>query len=223
MPSVLIVEDDPTLLTAVSDNFRSRGFEVHVATEGKQALTLGLAGGFDVILLDVMLPAVNGFEICRTIRSKGDTTPIIMLTARDREDDVIRGLELGADDYMTKPFSIRELVARVRSLQRRLGRGQDSFLFGDFRLELAGRTLHRGETMITLTGKEFDLLEMFVSRPNRAVTRREILNRVWGHSVIVSGRSVDRCVTTLRSKIETDPKQPAWIQTVRNIGYRFCQ
>lgn len=222
MPSILIIEDDPTLLTVVSDNFRSRGFQVQTATEGKHALSLGLAGGFDVILLDIMLPSVNGFEICKTIRSRGDETPIIMLTARDHEEDVIHGLELGADDYMTKPFSIRELVARVGALQRRLGRGTASVTFGDYRIEIEGRSLFKKECAVQLTGKEFELLAFLVSRPNRALTRREILNRVWGHSAIVTGRSVDRCVTTLRSKIEDDPKNPKWIKTIRNIGYRFC-
>lgn len=183
MASILIVEDDTTLLTAVSDNFRNRGFRVQVATEGSHALSLGIAGGFDVI----------------------------------------HGLELGADDYLTKPFSIRELVARVGALRRRLGCEGETVTFGECRLELAARIFWKGELQIELTEKEFQLLAFLSSRPNRALTRREILNQVWGHSVIVTGRSVDRCVTTLRSKMEDDPRNPQWIKTIRNIGYRFCR
>jgi DNA-binding response OmpR family regulator len=144
-----------------------------------------------------------------------------MLTAKGQEDDVVRGLELGADDYVTKPFSIRELLARVKAFLRRQGPEATATEFGDCRLELAAHKLFKNEKEVELTAKEFRLLEFFVKRPGRALTRDSILDGVWGNDVIVTDRSVDRCVTTLRSKIESDPHNPIFIQTIRDIGYRF--
>lgn len=221
MKSILIIEDDQTLLRALRDNFESRGFEVQTASDGRTALDLSQHEQFDVMLLDIMLPEVNGYEICRAVREASLSTPIVMLTAKGQEDDIVRGLELGADDYVTKPFSIRELVARVRALMRRTGNGEEVLRFGDCELNLAAHTLHRNGSEIALTSKEFRLLALFAQRPSRALTRSEILNRVWGNSVIVTSRSVDRCVTTLRAKIESDPRNPQLITTVRDIGYRF--
>jgi DNA-binding response OmpR family regulator len=221
MKSILIIEDDQTLLRGLRDNFHSRGFEVNTATDGKTALNLATRGDADVILLDIMLPEINGYEICRRVRSAKISTPIVMLTAKGQEDDIIRGLELGADDYVTKPFSIRELVARVGALMRRFGPVDEVLRFGDCELNLAAHTLHRCGSQVPLTSKEYRLLALFAQRPSRALTRNEILSRVWGHSVIVTARSVDRCVTTLRAKIEPDPRNPQMITTVRDIGYRF--
>lgn len=221
MKSILIIEDDQTLLRGLCDNFRSRGFDVETASDGEAALRQASRGDADIILLDIMLPEVNGYEICRNVRRAGISTPIVMLTAKGQEDDIVRGLDLGADDYVTKPFSIRELIARVDALLRRLGGGTEIVRFGDCELNLAARTLYRDGQSVSLTTKEFSLLTMFVQRPGRALTRHEILGRVWGHSVIVTSRSVDRCITTLRSKIESDPGNPRFIQTIRDIGYRF--
>ncbi|MBC8350829.1 MAG: response regulator transcription factor [Planctomycetes bacterium] len=220
MPSILIIEDDATLLRGLRDNFMSRGFDVSVATDGTNALDAATQDSTDIILLDIMLPHVNGYEICRRVREAGVETPIVMLTAKGQEDDIIRGLELGADDYVTKPFSIRELAARVKSLLRR--KEPDTLVrFGDCDVNLAAQTLRRNGKLIPLTTKEFRLLALFLRRPGRALTRNEILDAVWGHSVIVTGRSVDRCVTTLRSKVEPDPRNPQFIGTIRDIGYRF--
>ena len=221
MPSILIIEDDPALLRGLHDNFTSRGFQVSSATEGTEALRAATKDDADIILLDVMLPRVNGYEICRRVRDAGVQTPIVMLTAKGQEDDIIRGLELGADDYITKPFSIRELAARVRSLLRRCANDDAPVRFGDCELDLAARTLRRDGRIVSLTTKEFRLLALFLRRPSRALTRNEILDCVWGHSVIVTSRSVDRCVTTLRSKVEPDPSKPRFITTIRDIGYRF--
>lgn len=222
MKSILIIEDDATLLRALRDNFQSRGFDVSCETDGASALAHASNSAADVILLDIMLPKVNGFDICRQLRIAGMATPIIMLTARGQEDDVVRGLELGADDYVTKPFGIRELVARVEALLRRFGADDEQIVrFGDCELNLAACTLRRGGESVSLTTKEFRLLELFARRPNRALTRHEILSRVWGCHVVVTTRSVDRCVTTLRAKIEHDPSRPVWITTIRDIGYRF--
>jgi DNA-binding response OmpR family regulator len=145
-----------------------------------------------------------------------------MLTAKGQEEDIIRGLELGADDYVTKPFSIRELAARVRAfLRRRRAKATEVYRFGDCRLDLASHKLFRGEVEVPLTTKEFRMLEYFVRRPGRALTRGDILDNVWGSSVIVTARSVDRCITTLRGKIEANPRRPRYIRTIRDIGYRF--
>ncbi len=220
---ILIIEDDPVLLRGLKDNFASKGFIVETAVDGETGLDRALSGSADVILLDIMLPKVNGYEICRATRESGSDVPIIMLTAKGQEEDVILGLNLGADDYVTKPFRIRELMARVNAFLRRRGsqKPADTSRFGDFELDTVAHKLYRGGEEVILTAKEFKLLEYFVSRAGRALTRDDILRTVWGNSIMVTGRSVDRCVTTLRSKIEPDPRHPAYIHTVRDIGYRF--
>jgi DNA-binding response OmpR family regulator len=220
--TILIIEDDATLLRGLKDNFESRGFAVRTACDGKAGLEAALEGPCDLLVLDIMLPKLNGYEVCRLLRQQSIEMPIIMLTAKGQEDDIIRGLELGADDYVTKPFSIRELLARVYSFLRR----QHSTLperieFGDCELDLASHRLLRKGVEVPLTAKEFRLLVHFLKRPGRALTRKEILDAVWGRSVIVTARSVDRCVTTLRAKIEPDPHHPRHIHTIRDIGYRF--
>lgn len=220
---ILIIEDDPALLRGLKDNFSAKGFLVETASDGESGLDRALSGSADVILLDIMLPKVNGYEICRATRESGSDVPIIMLTARGQEEDVILGLNLGADDYVTKPFRIRELMARVNAFLRRRapGKAPDSFRFGLFELDTAAHKLFRDGEEVVLTTKEFRLLEYFVSRQGRALTRDDILRNVWGNSIMVTGRSVDRCVTTLRGKIERDARRPTYIHTVRDIGYRF--
>lgn len=219
--SILIVEDDPALLRGLKDNFETQGFEVRLANTGQKGLDSLLQNPPDLLLLDLMLPKVNGYEICRAARQRGLDLPIIILTAKGQEEDIVRGLELGADDYVTKPFGIRELIARVRALLRRQPAEAEERRFGDCRLDLAARKLFRGNREVALTAKEYRLLEFFLKRVGRALTRDSILDAVWGQDVLVTDRSVDRCVTTLRSKIEADPHRPALIQTIRDIGYRF--
>ena len=221
-PTVLIIEDDPTLLRGLKDNFLGRGFQVQTAIDGQQGLDAALAEAPDLIILDIMLPKVNGYEVCRLIRRNELDMPIIMLTAKGQEEDIIRGLELGADDYVTKPFNIRELLARAKAfLRRRRMKPSHEYQFGDCRLDLAAHKLFRASVEVPLTTKEFRMLECFVRHPGRALTRNDILDAVWGSSVIVTARSVDRCVTTLRGKIEPDPRRPTHIRTIRDIGYRF--
>ena len=217
--NILIIEDDPALLRGLKDNFETAGYLVRTANDGRKGLDALLKERPDLLLLDLMLPKVNGYEICQTARSRQLDMPIIMLTAKGQEDDVVRGLELGADDYVTKPFSIRELLARVKAFLRRSEGAAAEF--GDCRLDLTAHKLFKKEKEIELTAKEFRLLEFFVKRAGRALTRDSILDAVWGNEVIVTDRSVDRCVTTLRSKIESDPHNPIFIQTIRDIGYRF--
>ncbi|HEV3197056.1 MAG TPA: response regulator transcription factor [Bryobacteraceae bacterium] len=219
---ILIVEDEPALMRGLKDTFAGHGCHVLEALDGETGLRLALSGQPDLVLLDIMLPKVNGYEICRAIREHGLDVPIIMLTAKGQEEDIVLGLNLGADDYVTKPFKVRELVARANAFLRRRRSGQECVSrFGDFELNLASHKLFRAGREVELTAKEFRLLAYFASRPGRALSRTDILNAVWGNSVIVTTRSVDRCVTTLRSKIEPDPHNPSYVQTIRDIGYRF--
>ncbi|MBA3485127.1 MAG: response regulator transcription factor [Pirellulales bacterium] len=221
-PVVLIIEDDPTLMRGLSDNFRLHGYEVRSAADGRAGLAEALAAPPDLLLLDIMLPLVNGFEICRQVRLRKLDMPIIMLTAKGQEEDIVQGLELGADDYVTKPFSIRELLARAKAfLRRRSSPEETEFSIGDAQLDLASHKLTRDGEEVPLTTKEYRLLEYFVQRRNRALTRSDIIDNVWGRSIIVSARSVDRCIATLRAKIEPDLRRPRFIHTIRDVGYRF--
>jgi DNA-binding response OmpR family regulator len=195
---------------------------VRSAADGRAGLAEALAAPPDLLLLDIMLPLVNGFEICRQVRLRKLDMPIIMLTAKGQEEDIVQGLELGADDYVTKPFSIRELLARAKAFLRRRSSPEETvFRIGDVELDLASHKLTRGGEEVPLTTKEYRLLEYFVQRRNRALTRSDIIDNVWGRSIIVSARSVDRCIATLRAKIEPDLRRPQFIHTIRDVGYRF--
>jgi DNA-binding response OmpR family regulator len=219
---ILIVEDEPALVRGLKDTFASKGFEVLTAADGASGLDLALSANPDLILLDIMLPKVNGFEICRAIREQNLEMPILMLTAKGQEADIILGLNLGADDYITKPFRLGELVARTNAFLRRSKAKETSlYRFGEFELNLGAHRLYRQGQEVELTAKEFKLLAHFTARPGRALARNDILNAVWGYSAIVTPRSIDRCVATLRAKIEPDPHHPVLIQTIRDIGYRF--
>jgi len=223
METILIVEDDPSMLTGLKDNFEFKGYKVITAADGEKGLDAALNATPDLIVLDIMLPKINGYEICRLIRAEGLEMPIIMLTAKGEESDVVLGLNIGADDYVTKPFSISELLARSAAFLRRtkLNAEDEVVEFGDYRLDLGARRLtHNGEE-IELSPKELNLLAYFAERRGRALTRDDILNAVWGYDCIVTSRSVDRFVTTLRNKIEPDPATPVFIHTVRQVGYRF--
>jgi len=220
--TILIIEDDPTLLRVLRDNFEYSGFAVLTADDGEKGLQAALGRKVDLIVLDIMLPAVNGYEICRRVRREGFDVPIIMLTAKGQESDVVLGLNLGADDYVTKPFSTKELLARAEAfLRRRRQKEPEIYRFGRCELHMASRRLVRDRVEVPLTPKEFSLLVLFARRPGRALTRDEILRSVWGDDLLVTTRSVDRFINTLRNKIEPDPKRATLIRTIRNIGYRF--
>ncbi len=220
--SVLIVEDDPTLLRVLKDNFEYEGYHVQTAADGEQGLKAALDRKPELIILDIMLPGINGYELCRRVRQTGADMPIIMLTAKGQESDIVLGLNLGADDYVTKPFSTKELLARANAFLRRHRQAEQKVVrIGRCTLDLGSHRLFRDGEEVPLTPKEFGLLAFFVRREGRALTRDDILDGVWGNEVIVTGRSVDRCVNTLRSKIEPDPHRPVHITTVRDIGYRF--
>ncbi|MBN2019542.1 MAG: response regulator transcription factor [Sedimentisphaerales bacterium] len=222
METVLIVEDDPTMLRGLKDNFEFKGYKVITASDGEKGLEAALNSKPDLLVLDIMLPKINGYEICRLLREQKLDMPIIMLTAKGEESDIILGLNLGADDYVTKPFSIKELLARAAAFLRRARTQQeDIYEFGDFRLDIPARKLTRKGKEIQLSPKEFNLLEFFVKKTGRALTRDEILNSVWGYDCVVTTRSIDRFVTTLREKIEHNPERPQFIHTIRSIGYKF--
>ena len=222
MDKVLIIEDDPTMLVALRDNFEFKGYKVITAPDGEKGLNAALAARPDLIILDIMLPRINGYEICRLIRQEKLDMPIIMLTAKGEESDIVLGLNLGADDYVTKPFSIKELLARAAAFLRRTRKeAQDVYEFGNFELDVSARRLTCKGKEIELSPTEFNLLDFFVKHPGRALTRDEILNSVWGYDCVVTSRSIDRFVTTLRNKIESNPAKPVFIQTIRQIGYRF--
>lgn len=222
METVLIVEDDATMLRGLKDNFEFKGYRVLTAADGEEGLNTALNKKPDLIILDIMLPEINGYEVCRLIRKENLSMPIIMLTAKGEESDIILGLNLGADDYVTKPFSIKELLARAEAFLRRSRQTeQDIYEFGDCRLDIPARKLTCKGNEIKLSPKEFSLLEFFVKKPGRALTRDEILNMVWGYDSFIGSRSIDRFVTTLRNKIEPDPHNPTFIHTIREIGYKF--
>lgn len=222
METVLIIEDDSTMLIGLKDNFEFKGYKVLTAADGEKGLNAALNAKPDLIVLDIMLPKINGYEIARLIREQKLAMPIIMLTAKGEESDIVLGLNLGADDYVTKPFSIKELLARAAAFLRRGKKDvSDAFEFGGFRLDISARRLTRKGKEVELSPKEFDLLEYFVKKPGRALTRDEILNAVWGYDCVVTERSIDRFVTTLRNKIEANPARPVFIHTIRRIGYRF--
>lgn len=220
--TVLIIEDDATLLRGLRDNFEFDGWRVHTAADGDAGLKQALALRPDLLVLDLMLPQINGYEICRFLREEKLETPILMLTARGQESDIILGLKLGADDYVTKPFSIKQLLARAEALVRRT-RPRDEPLheFGDCRFDLTARTLTRAGKEVPLSPKEFELLSYLVKNPGRALHRDTIMASVWGYDAAVTPRSIDRFVTVLRQKIEPKPTAPRFIKTVREFGYKF--
>jgi len=219
---VLIVEDDPAMLRGLEDNFSLRGHATVTAADGREGLDAALGERPDLIILDIMLPSMNGYEICRRVRDAGLDMPIIMLTAKGQEEDVVLGLKMGADDYVKKPFSIKELLARADAFLRRYkAEDQTVHRFGDCELDVTSARLTRGGAEVELTPKEYRLLCYFVERHGRALTRDDIMSHVWGDDVLVTSRSVDRCVATLRAKIEPDPHHPRYVRTIRDIGYRF--
>jgi two-component system response regulator RegX3 len=221
---VLIVEDEDSFSDALSFMLRREGYEVFIAADGNAALAEFDKHGPDLVLLDLMLPGISGTEVCRIIRGKS-TVPIIMLTAKDGEVDKVVGLELGADDYVTKPFSSRELLARVRAVLRRNGE-QDELLpatieAGSVRIDIERHVVSvRGEH-VTMPLKEFDLLEFLVRNSGRVLTRNQLIDRVWGADYVGDTKTLDVHIKRLRAKIEIDPAHPSHIQTVRGLGYKF--
>ena len=227
---VLLVEDDPSILATLKYNFGMEGYEVLVALDGAEALTLARSRSPSLIVLDVMLPIMSGTEVCRSLRAEGDTVPILMLTARTEEVDRVVGLEIGADDYMVKPFSVREVVAKVAAMLRRVemltaegaDQPEERLSIGDMIIDLAGREVSRDGIVIHLRPKEYDLLVYLAQDRGRAFSRDQLLQHVWGYDYAGDTRTVDVHVRWLRQKIEENPSAPEHVLTVRGMGYRFA-
>ncbi len=226
---ILLVEDERAVARGLEYALRQEGYQVDWAANGQQALELARSTNPDLIILDIRLPDISGFEICRTLRQEGKRQPILMLTARDEEVDKVLGLELGADDYVVKPYSLRELVSRVRALLRRAygelalaGTPQERLLFGDLEIDVGRFQVRRGGQPVDLTPTEFRLLRYMASHPERPFRRSELVEAVWGYdSDINSERTVDVHIRHLRQKLEEDPTAPRHLVTVRGVGYKF--
>jgi two-component system alkaline phosphatase synthesis response regulator PhoP len=224
-PRVLLVEDEPGLVVTLQDGLGGEGFHVSVASDGAAGLHRATLEPWDVILLDVMLPGASGFDICRDIRRRGILTPIIMLTARGQLVDKLLGLKLGADDYVTKPFEMLELSARIDvQLRRRAAAptaGSSEYRFGDFFVDFRKAEITSGDDAVDLSAREFMLLKYFIEHRGATITRDELLNEVWGYESMPTTRTVDVHVAWLRQKIEPNPKRPQHLLTVHGIGYKF--
>lgn len=222
MATVLIVEDDPTMMRGLEDNFKMTGYDVLIARDGPQGLETTLKERPDLVILDVMLPGINGFEVCSGIRERDLDMPIIMVTAKGQDCDAVLGLDVGADDYVRKPFSIRELLARANAfMRRRRVCGSATYEFGDCRLDARAATLQRGGKEVPLTPGQFRMLRLFLRKAGCPLSKDEIRTAVWGYSHFISLRDVDKAVVALKNKMESDPTRPPLIEAVGDTGYRF--
>ncbi|HEX8733881.1 MAG TPA: response regulator transcription factor [Pyrinomonadaceae bacterium] len=222
---ILLVEDEEGLILTLTDRLRSEGFEVSSAKDGEAGLALALAANFDLIILDVMLPKKNGFDVCRDLRQKQIETPVLMLTAKGETIDKVLGLKLGADDYLTKPFEVMELLARVEALLRRApktqGASPDSFRFGTVSIDFKRAEVRKENEPVELSAMEFKLLQFLIENRGAVHSRDKLLDEVWGYDAMPSTRTVDVHVAWLRQKLEENPKYPQFIQTVHGLGYKF--
>src|SRR5215207_5696669 len=222
---ILLVEDEQGLILTLTDRLESEGFTVSSASDGKLGFEMALEGGFDLIILDVMLPKKNGYDVCRDLRQKGIATPILMLTAKGETIDKVLGLKLGADDYLTKPFEMIELLARVEALLRRSqrsdGNGIDTFRFGEVSIDFKRAAVIKKNESIELSAMEFKLLQFLVENRGHVHSRDHLLDEVWGYDAMPSTRTVDVHIAWLRQKLEDNPKYPQFIQTVHGFGYKF--
>ena len=221
---VLIVEDDQAMAVALRDGFEYEGYSVRVARDGSAGLKLATEGDVDVIILDVMLPRMSGFDVCKQLRSTGNSTPIIMLTARGQEIDKVIGLKIGADDYVTKPFSFMELMARVEALLRRTSRQplqSETFRFGEITVNFKKFEITRRGAPVEVSPREFNILKYFIEHRGEVIARDQLLDAVWGYGSFPLTRTVDMHIAKLRHKIEDTPSTPRFIITVHRIGYKF--
>jgi DNA-binding response OmpR family regulator len=226
MKRILIIEDDVSILSGLKDVLTFKSYEVLTAEDGEMGYAAAGKEKPDLIILDIMIPKMDGFALCRKLRAEGNATPILMLTAKGEEPDKIRGLDIGADDYVTKPFSLPELLARVRALLRRTPEGApkslpDSLRIGDVFLNFKKYEATKGDTAMSLSPKEFGILAYLASRKGEAVTRDELLDEVWGYDLYPTTRTVDNHIAQLRAKIENDPAEPRYLLTVHGVGYKL--
>ncbi len=223
---ILLVEDEQGLILTLTDRLQSEGFSVVSAADGVKGFETALAENFDLIILDVMLPKKNGYDVCRDLRQKGIDTPVLMLTAKGETIDKVLGLKLGADDYLTKPFEVIELLARIEALLRRSpvqtqnGKAE-SFNFGDVTIDFRQAEVFKESETVELSAMEFKLLQFLIENRGRVHSRNELLDEVWGYDAMPSTRTVDVHIAWLRQKLETNPKHPQFIQTVHGFGYKF--
>lgn len=223
---ILLVEDEPGLILTLTDRLESESFTVVSATDGESGLHLATAENFDLIILDVMLPRKNGLDVCRDLRQQKNTTPILMLTARGETIDKVVGLKLGADDYLTKPFEVLELLARVEALLRRAPATQnssESFHFGSITIDFRRAEVRRENEIIELSALEFKLLQYLIEHRGAALKRDELLDHVWGYDATPTTRTVDVHIAWLRQKLEENPRYPQFILTVHGFGYKFAE
>jgi DNA-binding response OmpR family regulator len=221
---ILIVEDEPNMVAGLRDNFEYEGFQVLTALDGVEGLERALKDSPDLVVLDVMMPRMSGLDVCKQLKAKRPSIPIIMLTARGQEVDKVVGLELGADDYVTKPFSIRELLARVKAVLRRaqtLPKDQDRYSFGDVEVNLRSYQVRRGGNPVEFSSKEFDLLKHFLCHSGETLSRERLLDEVWGYENFPTTRTVDAHIVRIRQKLEPIPDQPRFFLTVHGVGYKF--
>lgn len=224
MSRILVIEDDVAILRGVKDNLSHDGYEVLTATEGETGYRLIQEEDPDLVILDLMLPRMNGYELCRRLRSEGIDTPVLMLTARSEEMDRVLGLDLGADDYVTKPFSVPELLARIRAILRRMQNRTElpeKLNFGDVEIDFLRYEAHKQGIDIQLSRKEFGLLRLLAARAGEVVTREELLDEVWGYDRYPTTRTIDNHVASLRAKLEDKAANPEHLLTVHGVGYRF--
>jgi len=224
MDRILIIEDDKAILMGLKDDLEYEGYKVSTALNGKEGLKKAIDGNFQLIILDILLPGLTGFEVCKKLREAGVGTPILMLTAAKTEEmDKVTGLELGADDYVTKPIGSREMVARVKAILRRVNQKEetvDFYEFGDVTVHIKSREVQKAGKKVHLTALEFDLLKFFIDHKGEVVTRDAMLDEAWG-DVIVSPRTIDPHIVHLRQKLEDDQANPEYIVSVRGVGYKF--
>ncbi len=226
MKRVLLVEDEEGLIVTLTDRLRSEDFDVVVARDGEEGLEIASEHTFDLFILDIMLPKKNGFDVCRDLRSKGNDTPIIMLTAKGETLDKVLGLKLGADDYLTKPFEIAELLARIEALLRRSNQNLqassgEKFSFDDVEIDFKRAEVQKNKKSIDLSAMEFKLLQFLIKNKGDVHSRNDLLDAVWGYDAMPTTRTVDVHIAWLRQKLESNPKYPRYIQTVHGLGYKF--
>jgi len=221
---ILIIEDEPAMVSGLRDNFEYEGYDVISAGDGLAGLERALSDNPDLVVLDVMMPRMSGLDVCKQLKAKLPSMPIIMLTARGQEVDKVVGLELGADDYVTKPFSIRELIARVKAVLRRVSQplaAPEVYRFNDVEVNIRGNEVRRGGAPVELSAKEFALLTYFISHPAETLSRDRLLDEVWGYENYPNTRTVDTHILRLRQKLEPNPEEPRFILTVHGVGYKF--
>lgn len=224
MTKILIVEDEPNMVAGLRDNFEFEGYQVSTAPDGVAGLERALSEVPDLVILDVMMPRMSGLDVCKQLKAKRPSIPIIMLTARGQEVDKVVGLELGADDYVTKPFSIRELLARVKAVLRRsqnAPKNGDRYTFGDVEVNLRSCQVSRKGKALDFSSKEFELLKYFLSHSGEAISRDRLLEDVWGYDRFPTTRTVDAHIVRLRQKLEPKPEDPHFFLTVHGVGYKF--